>query len=326
VQTGADRFTAIMKRTVRIDFSDFWTPFDKRDNFFFKLLSERFDVQLCDQPDFLIYANGGHVHRLHNCIKIFYTHESILPNFQECDYAFTSFCLDDPRHLRLPYYVVLHESPESIIKSPAEIDRLLASKTKFCSFIVSQHHRRKNQNRLSLFTKLSEYKRVDSGGRFMNNIGGPVTGGYEGKVAWLKDYKFNIAFENAAVEGYTTEKIFQAMMARCLPIYWGNPRIHEEFNPRSFLNAAEFPNEKALVERIIELDRDDRQYREYLAQPCFIQNQPSVWFDRQRLLDQFERIVNDPGPSISVRRRRKKFFSFGRWILVKRYHLGSVQK
>ena len=37
-----------MKRQIRIDFCDFWPWLDKHDNFFFKLLSERFEVRIGD--------------------------------------------------------------------------------------------------------------------------------------------------------------------------------------------------------------------------------------------------------------------------------------
>ncbi len=74
------------------------------------------------------------------------------------------------------------------------------------------------------------------------------------KIDFLRDYKFNICYENRALPGYTTEKIFEPMVARCLPMYWGNPLIAEEFNPRSFLNRSEFSSDEALIEKIIELE------------------------------------------------------------------------
>jgi alpha(1,3/1,4) fucosyltransferase len=310
-----------MKRRIRLDFCDFWRYLDKQDNFFYKLLSERFHLQLCDRPDFLIYSNNGHVHRHFNCVKIYYTHEPILPDFTECDYAFTAFHLDTPRHLRLPYYAVLFPSPAALVWTPDRPppEAILAQKTRFCSYVVSGHSRRKNKNRLEIFQKLSKYKKVDSGGRFMNNIGGPVAGGSDGKIAFMRDYKFHLAFENARLPGYTTEKLPQALMAHTLPIYWGNPRVAEDFNPRSFVNADDYPDLDALVEKIIELDRDDARYRSYFAEPCLPDNKPTEWFDRRRLLDRFEQIFDAAAPVIQ--RPRRRLFSFGRWMLVKRHDL-----
>jgi len=311
-----------MKRRICIDFCDFWRHVDKHDNFFYNLLSERFEVQICDQPDFLIYTNNGYAHRLQNCVKIYYTHEPIPPNFKECDYAFTSFCLDDPRHMRLPWYAVMYDSPAALIQgadfpSPPQI---LAEKTKFCSYVVSNHSRRRNRNRLEVFEKLSKYKRVESGGRFMNNVGGRVGGGFPGKISFMRECKFHLAYENARLPGYTTEKLPQAMMARTLPIYWGNPRVAEDFNPRSFVDASDFPDLDALVEHIVQLDQDDARYMQFFSEPYLPGNKPTKWFDRGRLLDQFEHIFDTAGPSVTEKRRRpKRLFTFGRWILVKRY-------
>lgn len=303
-----------MKSPIRFDFCDFWPGFPKTDNFFYKTLRERFDVQICDRPDFLMFANpSGHVHRLHQCVQIYFCVESFAPDFRGCDYAFTCRYLEDPRHLRLPYYVPFARA-DQLRKSGENLEAVMASKTKFCSFVVSNAHPRKTQKRIEFFHRLSKYKKVDSGGGALNNIGRRIPPGPAGKREFLAPYKFNIAFENAATPGYTTEKIVEAMRVRSLPIYWGNPRIAEEFNPRSFLNYFDFPSEEALIEKIIELDKDDAKYMEYLREPYFHDDVPNEFFSDKRLLDFFERIFTTQTKPVSTRR-----FSFpGRWTLVQR--------
>jgi hypothetical protein len=301
-------------KPIRLDFCDFYPGFAKTNNFFHDLLQKRFPIEICDQPDFVIYSYFGHQHRLHSGTKIFFTGESATPNWNECDYALTCHYLDDPRHLRLPFYVI-YGGAESIVKGQEDPAQILAQKTKFCSFVVGNHHPRKNRNRADFFHRVSRYKRVDSGGRFLNNIGGPIPGWSQGKVKFLRDYKFNIAFENAALPGYTTEKLFEAMQARTLAIYWGNPLVSREFNTRSFLNYGDFPSEEALIEKIIELDRDDAKYLEYVRQPYFHGDKPNEFFDRERLLTFFEKVFTQPIEPVS---RRRKWFSVGRWVLAKR--------
>jgi hypothetical protein len=301
---------------IKIDFCDFHPGYNKTNNFFYHLLKERFEVELCDQPEFLIYSSHGHEHWLHSGVRIFVSGESGAPDYRECDYSITCRKLDDPRHLQLPFYVLYGDAKE-IQKAGDEPHKILASKTKFCSFVVRNQNPRRNRNRLEFFQRLSRYKRVDSGGEFMNNIGGPIPNHSRGKIAFLRAYKFNIAFENKSLAGYTSEKIFEPMVARCLPIYWGNPLIREEFNPGSFLNSGDFPTEEALVEKIIELDQDDAKYCEYLRQPYFYNDQPNLFFSRTRLLDFFQRIFTTPIEPVAQHRKR---FSLGRWILVKRHH------
>ena len=305
------------KPRIFLDFCDFHANFPKTDNFFFNLLRGRFDAQICDQPDYLIFGPYGHEHRLHSGVRIWASIEPGRPDFRECDYSVSCCELEDGRHLQLPVYVT-NGRAEDLLKAGEKAESILAAKTKFCSFVVSNQHPRKNRNRLEIFEKLSRYKRVDSGGRYLNNIGGPVPGWAQGKVEFLKAYKFNIAFENSSLPGYTTEKIFQPMAARTLPIYWGNPHIAAEFNPRSFLNLADFSSVDALVEKVVELDRDDAKYLEYARQPYFNDDRPNLFFNRERILDFFERIFTTPIVPVARKWKGREFL--GRWRLAKRHH------
>lgn len=314
------RITALgLKKTVNIDFCDFRPNFHKTDNFFYHLLCERYEVRLCDQPDFLFFGPYGQSHRLHSSVRVLLSIEPEFPDYDQCDYSISCLKLDDPRHLHLPVYVSYCKHPERAIKAQDDAERILRSKTKFCSFVVSNYNPRKNANRVDFFRALSRYQHVDSAGRALNNMGRPLPGRSEDKVQFLSPYKFNIAFENRSLPGYTTEKIFEPMLARCLPIYWGNPLINEEFNPRSFLNRADFPSDEALIEKVRELDQDDAKYLEYLRQPYFHNDTPNQFLDRQRLLDFFERIFTTPIEPVG-RRRLKKWSFLGRWIPVKRHH------
>ena len=311
-------------RKIRLDICDFSANFSKTDNYFYKLLSERFDIELCDRPDFLIYCCYGHDHRLHSGVKIFYSGESDLPNYDECDYSIASVQVNDPRHLLLPNYVS-YGDPAEILKRHDDPEKILAAKTKFCSFIISGYNPRKNSNRVNFFQRLSKYKKVDSGGKKFNNIGGPIPGGSRGKIDFMRQYKFNIAFENRQLAGYNTEKIFEPMIARCLPIYWGDPLIANDFNPRSFLNAADFPSEEALIEKIIELDNDDVKYLEYVRQPYFHNDTPNIHFDRNRVLDFFEKIFTTPITPVAQKNKKGFRRLFGRWKLVKRHHWHPIK-
>ena len=148
-----------MKLKVRLDFCDFWQNFVKTKNFFHDLLSERFDLELCDRPDFILYADRGqHLHRVHNCVKIYVSIESDAPDFGVCDYAFTSHYLDNPRHMRLPYYA-LTTNPKWLVNREQDTAAVLAKKTKFCSFVVSNSKRAKTQKRIEFFQRLCQVQK-----------------------------------------------------------------------------------------------------------------------------------------------------------------------
>ncbi|QEM67232.1 glycosyltransferase [Geobacter sp. FeAm09] len=303
-----------MKPTIRIDFSDF-NGINKNDNFFTRILSKRYHVEISDRPDLLIYSKEGHLHRLYNCKKLFWSGETILPDFSSCDYAITTFNLADPRHLRVPYYVTNCACrPENLFKTPEEIDRIVDSERKFCSFVVSNGNPKRAGRRIDFFHALSRYKHVDSAGKALNNMQWLLPAGEQAKHAFLQGYKFTICFENKQAEGYTTEKLVDAMWARCIPIYWGNPQVGEEFNTKSFLSLNDFSREEELIERIIEVDCDDRLYREMLEEPYFNNNAVNICYDEERIGDFFDKILGDATPPIS---RRRKSYIWGRWTAAK---------
>jgi hypothetical protein len=285
-------------KPIRIAFVDFWRVFRRDDNFLLNTLRRWYDVQITERPDYLFHGDDrARTHRGSDAVKIHVLVENRVPNFRACDYALSYRYLDDPRHRRLPHYV-FYGPPELLVKAPAEAERLLAAKTKFCALVVGNPNLKRTYRRLRFFEKLSKYKPVDSGGRFRNNIGGPVAD----KVAFLRDYKFHLCFENATSPGYTSEKIVHAMQARCLPVYWGNPRIAEEFNPRSFLNIPDAMSDEEAIERVIELDRDDDKYLAVAREPYFHGNTPNEYFDPERLRPFFEEIFS------STRKTRSWFY------------------
>ena len=242
--------TRVKKPIIRVDFSDFWGDFIKTDNYFWNLLSTRYELVLSPDPDFLFYSSYSRNFTRYDCFRIFYTAENVRPDFRECDFAFSFDYLETPRNYRLPLYA-LYADNELLTRKRVDPDELMREKRKFCAFVVSNPV---GKTRNEFFRKLSRYKRVDSAGRYLNNIGGSLPAAKEAKWEFLRPYKFTIAFENSSYPGYTTEKIFEPMLVNSLPIYWGNPLVDRDFNPASFLNYHEFPNEEALIERILELD------------------------------------------------------------------------
>lgn len=254
-----------MRNKIKINFTDFWSGFNPRDNYFYNLLIQEFDVEISNNPDFLFFSIFGNNHQYYKCKKIFYTGENIAPPLDYADYSFSFDYLDDPRNYRLPHYLLYDGYYDLVDK---KIDDSLVNR-KFCSFVVSNGG---CDVRNKFFEKLSKYKKVDSGGRFANNIGYAV----DNKRKFQSEYKFAITFENNAYRpqhiGYTTEKIMEAMVVNTMPIYWGNPKIDLEFNTKSFINWYDFKSEDDLVDYIIELDKNDDKYLEKLNNFWFIEN------------------------------------------------------
>jgi hypothetical protein len=273
--------------TIRIDFADFWPGFNKEDNYFTSLLLRSWSLNICDDPDVLIFSCFGHEHERYHCMKIFYTGENVRPDFSQCDYAFTFDHLDDRRHFRLPLYA-WWDDPERLIKpEDRDYDAVLRAKSRFCNFIYGNANA---ERRLQFLERLSRYKPVDCAGTLRNNVGRTVNV-FE-KVEFIRDYKFTIAFENESYPGYTTEKLVHPMLAENVAIYWGNPVVHLDFNPSSFVNVHDFDLDQAAVERIIELDQNDALYVECLAQPFYHGNIVNRYVDPRKIHHQFATIFD----------------------------------
>jgi alpha(1,3/1,4) fucosyltransferase len=297
------------KPVIRLDFSDFGYPLNKADNFFYNLLAPHFDIQLTSDPDFLIFSDSGYQHRLQSCVKIYYTNESFQPNFQICDYALTCFHSENPRHLRFPHYIEA-VTARQLLRQPGEPTLWHPPRERFCCFLVSNA---KGHRRNEFFEKLSARKKVDSGGRYLNNMGSVLGGGMHDKQDFLAQYRFNLAFENKSLPSYTTEKLTNAMAARCIPIYWGDPRVAEDFNPKSFINVSDFKNDDEAIEYILSVDTDVEKQRQYLAEPCFHQNVPNPYYDLERIIRFFKHIFSTPIKPVSLARQSL----WSRWRLAK---------
>jgi hypothetical protein len=274
-----------MKKRIKIFFTDFWPVFNREDNFFLDVLKDDYDIEISgDKPDYLFYSVFGKRYQRYNCTRIFFTGENIRPNYKECDWSFSFDYSDNPRNYRLPLYAFF-DDVNKLIAPKRPLDEIIAEKHKFCNFIYSNPNcKRRN----IFFKKLSKYKKVESAGRLFRNTSERVID----KMAYIRDFKFTIAFENESYPGYTTEKIFEPMLADSIPIYWGNPLISRDFNTRSFVNWHDYGSDEATIERIIELDKDPELLRKYLSEPFFVNNELNTYVNLDNLKMRFAEIFS----------------------------------
>ena len=252
-------------KKIRIKFCDWYAGYNERTHWLGKILMKYYDVEFCDDnPDYVFFSAFGYEHLNYDCVKIYYTAEDLTPDFNLCDYAigFDYITFED-RYLRFPLYCA-QPGFEDATKKHLFTEDDLKNKTEFCEFIVS--NAKGTPLRTEFFHKLSEYKKVNSGGKYLNNIGAPL----DSKTEFQKKHKFSIVFENGSHRGYTTEKIIHAFEAQEIPIYWGDPTISSQFNPKSFINANDYDNLDDVVKRVIEIDNDEELYRSILSEPIFV--------------------------------------------------------
>ena len=145
------------------------------------------------------------------------------------------------------------------------------TRKKFCAFVVSNPT---NPDRNKAFMALNSYSTVDSAGRLFNNVGDVIFAGLGGgggelkKHAFLKDYRFNLTYENQAAPGYTTEKILHAKAAGCVPIYWGDSKVGRDFNERGFINANSCKSDADLIKLVDEVESNPEKWKEMASVPA----------------------------------------------------------
>ena len=251
-----------MKKHIRIRFVDFWDDFVPENNIFYQLLSEHYEVELSDTPDYLFCSVFGEEHLRYDCVKIFYTGENQCPDFNLYDYAigFEHLSLGD-RYMRLPIYYLNRYQRYFRLMQDKHV-KPITEKEAFCSFVYSND--RASAVREQFFEQLSEYKKVSSGGRYRNNIGGPV----EDKLEFELKHKFSFSFENSSYPGYCTEKLVQSFAAQTVPIYWGDPTAAETFNKEAFINCLDYSSWDEVLEAVKRVDADPELYEQMLKTPA----------------------------------------------------------
>ena len=288
---GSARFTTT------IAFCDWWNDeygggtFNLHDNFFVNLIKTHCgdnDVVTVDpsqNPDILFYSVFGQSNgAYHAGRKVFYAGEPV-PHRSNADFNIT-FDASNAINTRLPLWVCYFDHA---ILTPTRFPPI-PTREKFCSYIATNPR----ANRQAFVDQLSsQYKRVDCGGKHLNNIGGAIPPGTNasGKIEHGKQYKFAIAFENTQYPGYVTEKICDVYKSGCIPIYWGTPDIIKDFNPSTFINANDFPDLDALIDHIRRVDCDDALYASYFKDPVLSDEWMQIFTDPNHTF--FKQLVSD---------------------------------
>lgn len=280
---------------LRLGFIDYFKPIDE---FFIEMLSKEFDVERDDEnPDYVIFCdqnfgNANSKFNDRNVIKIFYTGENARP--YNCHFSISFEHHEGPNY-RLPLYVVDNwvNTTKLGLSDIRDVRRTSSAKDKsdFCSFVVKNGS---CDQRNKMFSSLSEYKKVNSGGPWLNNIGhilgrDGLEDFHNSKRNFLMKHKFNLCYENSSYPGYVTEKLFHALTYNTIPIYWGSPTVSLDFNPNAYISRHDFMTDEEMISKIIELDQNDDKYNEMLQQP--IMNDNSKVFDMTRFNTWFKNTV-----------------------------------
>lgn len=310
------------QKTIKLKIVDWWDApslenFNK--NYFVRLLRRHYDIEPSENPDYLLYSILGQEHLKYDCIRIFHTQEQLAPDFNIADYAlgFDYLTFLD-RYMRLPHFALdyYHEDLRLSARRHELDTKTIESKHKFCSFVVSNPYGEGPRD--EFFEELCRYKKVDSGGRWKNNIGGPIDSIYSHcavpfwdfprlKRDFISQYKFHLCFENVSSPGYLTEKLWTAFAAGTLPIYWGDPSLlpgapffadspgldgrgDYVINPKAYINVHAFANMHEAIAYIKEVDSDKNLYLSLMKERVFLQDYDLIDYYEAKTLSFFDSI------------------------------------
>lgn len=180
---------------------------------------------------------------------------------------------DHPRYLRFPYWLEHMFGPTA---TKEDIERFVqdhnisnpTKRKKGCAFICKKDY---FGDRAQMADLVEQIIPISYPSDFRHNDD-DMRGKYgDDKIAYLRQFRFNLCPENSNNRGYVTEKIFEAIKAGCVPIYWGNEGYPEPdiLNPKAIVYMDKEKPEEGLA-LLRKLYEDPKAYAAFAAQPRFL--------------------------------------------------------
>lgn len=195
--------------------------------------------------------------------KILFSGEPYITNSEKYDLLLFSHETQQ-NIVDVPLYVI-YMYDNALLNRIVNKPKITKIPEKFCCFIVSNESCPARNN---MFLYLNQYKKVESCGRYANNMQFVIQHSYwtEEFRNFISNYKFIICFENNKQNTYSTEKIVNPYVAGSIPIYWGSSHIHNVFNKDSmlYLEDESIESYQKIINEIIELDNSDEKYLEFI--------------------------------------------------------------
>ena len=131
---------------------------------------------------------------------------------------------DDERYLRFPLWMRVQFAPEmsenDIIHRIQDLRYpVIGKRSKFASLISRYDW---GGTRSAIYEQLKHIDKIYCPSDVLHNDDTLRSKFKDNKDAYMRQFYFNICPENSNADGYVTEKIFDAISAGCIPIYWGS--------------------------------------------------------------------------------------------------------
>jgi hypothetical protein len=275
-----------------IEFIDWWQNIsDDQINVFKTIFKDQ-------NKNIKIYSvfGGSDIKRNKNTLYIQFSGESYYKNPNLFDINFIPYPVNTQNIVIFPY--AAFHTIIAKISTDYFLNKREYNSTKFddnfCLFVVSNGA---CKQRNYFYKELSKYKRVDSGGKFLNNMETKIPDGHGSKeyFNFISNYKFMICFENVSRPNYFTEKIINAYYNGTIPIYWGCPNIGDYINLDSILYLKPNFTENDVIELIDTikfLDDNPEEYKKKYESVFFKDGVLPDEFDIDKIRNNINKLIN----------------------------------
>lgn len=177
---------------------------------------------------------------------------------------------EESNYLRFPYWLTTTFAPDS---TPDDISRRIKEintgeyeKTQEC-VLVDSHD--KKGTREMILRDVQRVMDVKLPGRWKNNTRDLWDKYNDDKYEYVKTFKFNICAENDNTPNYVTEKLFDAFICGCVPLYYGADNNPEPgiINREAVVFWNRDGDNSANLELVERLNTNSKDFVDFMHQP-----------------------------------------------------------
>ena len=284
-----------------------WGPKDLEQQWFVRFLRHHFPDNQTVVNFFGPVSTPFFIKRQFEGKKVFYTGEDVEHPGTQLALYYGDYCLDHTdlslgfgqvqhaRYLRFPYWILTTFSPEddaaAIRERIKQINESHFEKSREC-VLINKHD--PAGTRELVYNGVKDILDVKLAGQWRNNTRELWDDFGNDKEAYLRTFKFNICAENNNTKDYVTEKIFDAFIADCIPLYYGALNDPEPglINREAVIFWNKEGNNAENREKIRELKNNESFYREFISRPKLFPAAADYVIDRYaKLQEHFARIL-----------------------------------
>ena len=168
-----------------------------------------------------------------------------------------------------PFYKMTDDDNNIIDYIKNERDKNIKVKKEYFASCIARHSRL--GIRKLICNNMSKYGKIMYPSKFRKNCSiGPEP---NHKIDFLKKVKFNICPENSKFPEYYTEKIFHALEAGCVPIYWAIDLPEKNIINQECYKFINIENKELMNKQIKEVIEN---YDKYINEDIFTENAKDI--------------------------------------------------